>query len=89
MLELSGAYLRRAMVRPARDRLAGAVEVDESYVGGEEPGAKGRYTKRKAIVAIAVEVEGEHMGRIRLQRIPNVQAKTLTASCARPASRDA
>ncbi len=28
--------LRRAMVRPGRDRLSGAVEVDESYVGSTE-----------------------------------------------------
>lgn len=28
--------LRRAMVRPGRDRLSGRVEVDETYVGGEE-----------------------------------------------------
>ncbi len=31
--------LRRAMVRPGRDRLSGAVEVDETFVGGVEPGA--------------------------------------------------
>ena len=30
--------LRRAMVRPGRDRLSGTVEVDKSYVGGEETG---------------------------------------------------
>ena len=29
--------LRRAMVRPGRDGLTGAVEVDEIYVGGAEP----------------------------------------------------
>src|SRR5271165_3567703 len=45
--------LRRAMVRPGRDRLQGTVEVDEAYVGGEEEGAIGWYTKTKAIVAIA------------------------------------
>ena len=28
--------LRRAMVRPGRDRLAGVVEVDEIYMGGEK-----------------------------------------------------
>jgi len=34
--------LRRAMVRPGRDRLSGLVEVDETYVGGEEVGVRGR-----------------------------------------------
>ena len=29
--------LRRAMVRPGRDRLAGRVEVDEIFIGGELP----------------------------------------------------
>lgn len=29
--------LRRAMVRPGRDRRAGTVEVDEVYIGGERP----------------------------------------------------
>jgi transposase-like protein len=33
--------LRRAMVRPGRDRLHGGVEVDETYVGGEEEGRGG------------------------------------------------
>ena len=36
------------MVRPGRDRLAGVVEVDESYVGGEKPGKRGRGAKGKA-----------------------------------------
>jgi len=34
--------LRRAMVRPGRDRLTGRVEVDECYVGGPEEGLPGR-----------------------------------------------
>jgi len=34
--------LRRAMVRPGRDRLTGTVEVDETYLGGEKPGKRGR-----------------------------------------------
>ena len=41
--------LRRAMVRPGRDRLDGVVEVDETYWGGEEPGAIGRQTELKAL----------------------------------------
>jgi len=34
--------LRRAMVRPGRDRLAGRVQVDETLIGGEKPGPRGR-----------------------------------------------
>jgi Transposase zinc-ribbon domain len=30
--------LRPVLVRPGRDLLAGRVEVDETYIGGEEPG---------------------------------------------------
>lgn len=50
--------LRRAMVRPGRDRLRGLVEVDETYVGGHEDGVIGRGAKAKALVAIAVEKKG-------------------------------
>ena len=51
--------LRRAMVRPGRDLLGGAVEVDETYVsGGRETGVVGRQTKTKSIVAIAAQVRG-------------------------------
>ena len=40
--------LRRAMVRPGRDRLTGRVEVDETYLGTEEAGlrAAGRSRRR-------------------------------------------
>jgi transposase-like protein len=70
---------RRAMVRPDRERLNGIVEVDEAYVGGEEPGARGRYTETKAIVVIAVEIPDEdtHLGRVRMRRVPDVGAKSL------------
>src|ERR671929_182557 len=34
--------LRKAMVRPDRQPLAGRVEADESYVGGPRPGERGR-----------------------------------------------
>lgn len=71
--------MRRAMVRPGRDRLRECVEVDESYVGGDEEGVRGRQTETKAIVAIAVEVlEPKGFGRVRLRRIPDCSAGSLT-----------
>ena len=69
--------LRRAMVRPGRDRLTGTVEVDEAYVGGVGTGTRGRGAERKSIVAIAVEVRGRGMGRIRMSVIPNVSSNSL------------
>src|SRR5436309_3372997 len=47
--------LRRAMVRPGRDRLSGQVEIDETFVGGIEEGVRGRQTETKALVASACQ----------------------------------
>lgn len=72
--------LRRAMVRPDRDRLDGVVEVDETYVGARESGVDGRRTNDKAIVVIAVEVAdgGKGLGRTRLTIVPEAtQAQLL------------
>lgn len=69
--------LRRAMVRPGRDRLTGYVEVDEAYIGGVHPGRGGRQTETKALVAVAVEVERRRLGRIRLRRLANASARSL------------
>ncbi len=69
--------LRRAMVHPERSRLTGTVEVDETYVGGVAIGARGRGAEKKSIVAIAVEVRGRGMGRIRMSVIPDVSANSL------------
>jgi len=69
--------LRRAMVRPGRDRLSGTLEVDETYVGGAKPGKRGRGASGKSLVVIATEIEGPHMGRIRLARVPDASAQSL------------
>jgi transposase-like protein len=71
--------LRRAMVRPGRDRLAGEVEVDESYVGGVATGKRGRGADKKAIAAIAAEKHGVGVGRIQIARIAGIEAKRLEA----------
>jgi len=69
--------LRRAMVRPDRDRLSGHVEVDESFVGGEEPGHEGRGAVSKTLVAIAAEERGRGTGRIRLACLPDASKRSL------------
>ena len=71
--------LRRAMVRPGRDRLHGRVEIDETYVGGAEEGVRGRQTVTKALVAIAVEApeDGSGIGRIRMRVVADASAASL------------
>ncbi len=69
--------LRRAMVRPGRDRLDGVVDVDETYWGGEETGAIGRRTEIKAMIIVAAQEDGKGIGRIRLRSIPNLTKATL------------
>jgi hypothetical protein len=71
--------LRRAMVRPDRERLKDKVEVDETYIGGPEAGLKGgRQLVDKALVIAAVEVRGRASGRVRLQVVPDASAPSLT-----------
>ncbi len=69
--------LRRAMVRPGRDRLTGVVEVDETYWGGEEPGVTGRGAEDKALIIVAAQEDGKGIGRIRLRRIPDLTRARL------------
>ncbi len=71
--------LRRAMVRPERDRISGKVEVDETYIGGVEEGRRaGRQRdSTKSIVVGAVEVRGRGSGRIRLAVVKDVSAASL------------
>jgi transposase-like protein len=69
--------LRCAMVRPGRDRLSGTVEVDETYIGGEKPGKRGRGAEGKSLVVVAVEDKGDHFGRLRLTRVADASAKNL------------
>ena len=71
--------LRRAMVRPGREPLAGPVEVDETFVGGHEVGGGRRHIGKKALVAVAAEVRGKGVGRIRLRRVQDSSADSLLA----------
>jgi len=69
--------IRRAMVRPGRDRLSGRVQVDETYLGGLEEGVRGRQTYKKALIAVAAEENGKAVGRIRMLRIVDASAISL------------
>jgi hypothetical protein len=71
--------LRSVLVRPGRDRLAGTVEVDETYIGGEEPGLRGgRAGGKKVLTGIAVEVtEPKGIGRCRMALLADGPAASL------------
>ncbi len=69
--------LRRAMVRPGRERLSGTIEMDEIYVGGEKEGKRGRGAAGKSLVVIATEINKRRIGRIRLCRVDNASADNL------------
>jgi len=71
--------LRRAMVRPERERLTGEVEVDETYIGGKEIGSgkQGRGAETKTLVVVAAECIGKQIGRVRFKCIPEASGKYL------------
>jgi hypothetical protein len=75
--------LRRAMVDPRREPLAGLVEVDETSISfrtKDEPVAAkpGRSHEGKLLIAGAVEIVGKGPGRVRLAVIEDYSATTLT-----------
>lgn len=66
--------LRSALVRAERTQLGGtlAVEVDETYVGGDQEGPGGRGALGKCLVVVAVETKKpKGYGRCRLSVVPN------------------
>lgn len=78
------AKLRRALVAPDRQPLAGLVEVDETEIpcrAKDDPptGAGGRSGQGKLLIAGAVEVRPGGPGRIRLAAIEDFSASSLHA----------
>jgi len=71
--------LRSVLVRPGRELLAGTVEVDETFIGGEEAGLRGgRARGKKSLVGIAVEVrEPKGIGRCRMGILEDASAASL------------
>src|SRR3954447_13637053 len=76
--------IRKAMVRPDRQPLAGRVEADETYVGGPRPGKRGRGAAGKALAGGAVEAgrgeaRGRRLGRLRLAPLADASGASLDA----------
>ncbi len=72
--------LRRAMVNVAREPLHGEVEVDKTWIGGEQAGLRGSRQlkgRRAALVLVAVERRGRSTGRIRMKVIPDFRSITI------------
>jgi len=81
--------LRRAMVRPGRDRLTGWVEVDETYLGSPQEGTVGRGIPNKALIVVAAQADGKGIGRIRMGVIQHPSAASLhrfVEGCIEPGS---
>src|SRR5665648_604738 len=72
--------LRRVMVRPDRELLAGVVELDETMVGGRTKRAVSMQ-QTKVPIMVAVETPGAHrLGRIRLARATAKTSDQLVTS---------
>ena len=71
--------LRSVLVRPERERLTGIVEVDETYIGGREPGLRGGRAKgKKVLTGIAVEIkEPKGYGRCRMAPLADASSASL------------
>jgi transposase-like protein len=71
---------RVAMVRAVREKLSGAVEVDETLIGGVEQGGKRGRGTDKCIVLIAVEIrQPKGFGRVRMRHVPDASGRSLEA----------
>ena len=74
--------LRRAMVNVSREPLHGDVEMDDTWIGGPQPGLRGSRQlkgRKAALVLVAVEKCGESSGRLRMAVLPDLKEVTVHA----------
>ncbi len=68
---------RTCTIFPDRQSLAGNVEADEIYLGGERSGKRGRGADHKCKIAVAVERQGKKLGRLRMQVVDDCSSAQL------------
>lgn len=74
--------LRRAMVNATREPLHGDVEMDDTWIGGHQPGLRGSRQlkgRKAALVLVAVEKRGQASGRVRMAALADLKESTVHA----------
>ena len=71
--------LHRAMVRLERDLFSCKIEVDETYIGGNEivTGKQRRGADSKILVLVVTDCIGKQIGRVRFKPLPDVSWEQL------------
>lgn len=67
----------RAMKSSDNYPMEGAVEVDETVIGQQEEGVKGRKNDKKKLVAVAIEKKGKGVSRVYAKVIKNASSEEL------------
>lgn len=69
---------RSVMIRSGHERLTGRVEVDETYVGGQKEGTRGRGAEGKTLVLVAVEGDiKKKLGRVRFRCVKAIDQEII------------
>ncbi len=77
-MSISGVIDRKAMAdRDAHYKLAGLVEMDDSYFGGSKPGKRGRGAAGKATVIVLVEDRGRKAGFAKMHKVEKMSSDNI------------
>ena len=75
---MMGHKIRKAMAdRDVHYKLAGLVEMDDSYFGGSRPGKAGRGALGKAKVIVSVENRGRKAGFAKMDKVATVSSENI------------
>ena len=74
-----GHKIRKAMAdRDAHYKLAGLVEMDDSYFGGSKPGKEGRGALGKGKVIVSVEDRGRRAGFAKMSKVDSMSSNNIS-----------